>query len=158
MGGCEHIADVKKCGAKTLFATHYHELTQLEEKIKNVKNYCIAARKKGDNITFLRKIIRGGADESYGVEVAALAGVKRSVIRRAKEIAAELESRGEKAVPAANIKTAAERRSGDENQTSFLAENGSTVEDKLRALDLNTMTPMEALTKLYELQAEAKNS
>lgn len=155
----EYIADVRKCGAKTLFATHYHELTQLEEKIKNVKNYCIAARKKGDNITFLRKIIRGGADESYGVEVAALAGVKRSVIRRAKEIAADLESRGEKTVSTANVRTAAERkRDGDGNQTSFLARSGSPVEDKLRALDLNTMTPMEALTKLYELQAEAKNS
>ncbi len=154
----EYIADVKKCGAKTLFATHYHELTELEDKIKNVKNYCIAARKKGDNITFLRKIIRGGADESYGVEVAALAGVKKSVIRRAKEIAADLESRDKKQVSTKNIRTAADKqKKRDENQLDFFAQAESPVVSKLKQMDLNTITPIEALTKLYELKAEAQN-
>ena len=154
----EHIADVKKCGAKTLFATHYHELTELEEKIKNVKNYCIAARKKGDNITFLRKIIRGGADESYGVEVAALAGVKKSVIRRAKEIAADLESRDKKQVSTVGVRTAADRkRPGIDDQIGFFGGGESPVVSKLKGMDLNTLTPIEALTKLYELKAEAEN-
>ncbi|MEG2380654.1 MAG: DNA mismatch repair protein MutS, partial [Oscillospiraceae bacterium] len=94
----EYIADCKKCGAKTMFATHYHELTELEDRIPNIKNYCVAVKKSGDEITFLRKIIRGGADESYGVEVAALAGVKGGVIKRAKEVAKILESRDKKTV------------------------------------------------------------
>lgn len=154
----EHIADVKKCGAKTLFATHYHELTELEEKIENVKNYCIAVKKNGGNITFLRKIIRGGADESYGVEVAALAGVKKSVIKRAKEIASILESREQKTVNTANIKTGAKAKQSpfEGDQMDFFAQSENPVISKLKELDLNTITPMEALTKLYDLQAEAK--
>lgn len=155
----EYIADVKKCGAKTLFATHYHELTELEDKIKNVKNYCIAARKRGGDITFLRKIIRGGADESYGVEVAALAGVKKSVIRRAKEIAATLEKTEKKHVSTKNIHTAADKgKKRQENQLDFFGSGESPVETEIKNMDLNSMTPMEALTKLYELQAEVKNS
>lgn len=155
----EHIADVKKCGAKTLFATHYHELTELESTIDNVKNYCIAARKRGDDITFLRKIIPGGADESYGVEVAALAGVKKSVIKRAKEIAAVLESRGQNQVDVADIKTnarAAVKTNGFDEQVNFFAAADNEVISELKQIDLNTVTPMEALTKLYDLQAKAK--
>ncbi len=154
----EHIADVKKCGAKTLFATHYHELTELEEKISNVKNYCIAVKKNGDDITFLRKIIRGGADESYGVEVAALAGVKRSVIKRAKEIAGMLESREQKTVNTAKIRTGGggRKQKHDENQIDFFAQTDNAVISQLKEMDLNTMTPVEALTKLYDLQAKAK--
>ncbi len=88
----EYVADKKILGAKTLFATHYHELTVLEDTVKGVKNYNIAAIKRGDDITFLRRIIRGAADESYGVEVAKLAGLPESVIERAKKILLELES------------------------------------------------------------------
>ena len=153
----EYIADRKKCGAKTLFATHYHELTELEEKIPNVKNYCIAVKKRGDDITFLRKIIRGGADESYGVEVAALAGVKKSVVKRAKEIAATLEARDKKQVSTARIQTGAGRQpQRDENQIDFFNVADNEVVAALKAMDLNTMTPVEALTTLYDLQAKAK--
>ena len=156
----EHIADAKKCGAKTLFATHYHELTELEDKINNVKNYCIAVKKKGDDITFLRKIIRGGADESYGVEVAALAGVKKSVIIRAKEIAGILESREQKTVNTADIKTGTKKEKKTpfkDEQIDFFAQADNPVITQLKELDLNTMTPVEALTKLFDLQAKAKN-
>ena len=154
----EHIADVKKCGAKTMFATHYHELTILEDKISNVKNYCIAVKKNGDKITFLRKIVRGGADESYGVEVAALAGVKKSVIRRAKEIAAELESRGQKTVDVKDINVGSSDRNGGKDQLNFLSmESENSIISEIKSLDLNTMSPVEALTKLFDLQAKANN-
>lgn len=155
----EHIADVKKCGAKTLFATHYHELTELEDTIDNVKNYCIAVKKRGDDITFLRKIIPGGADESYGVEVAALAGVKKSVIKRAKEIAGILESRDKKQVNTVDIKTNAptdKKSNGFEEQFDFFGAADNEIISELKQLDLNTMTPVEALTKLFDLQARAK--
>ena len=154
----EYLADRKKCGAKTMFATHYHELTELEEKIPNVKNYCIAVKKRGDDITFLRKIIRGGADESYGVEVAALAGVKKAVIKRAKEIAYTLEARDQKQVNTAKIDTGnVKPQQIDENQFDFFAAADNEVVAEIKALNLNTMTPVEALTKLYDLQARAKN-
>ncbi len=86
----EHISNTKLCGAKTLFATHYHELTELEGKLSGVNNYCIAVKEKGDDIVFLRKIVKGGADKSYGIQVAKLAGVPDSVIQRAKELVEEL--------------------------------------------------------------------
>lgn len=155
----EHIADAKKCGAKTLFATHYHELTELEDRIDNIKNYCIAVKKRGDDITFLRKIIPGGADESYGVEVAALAGVKKSVIVRAKEIAKTLESRDEKRVDMADIKTGTSKKKqkgGFEEQFDFFAGGDNVVLTELKEIDLNIITPVEALTKLFDLQAKAK--
>ncbi len=155
----EHIADVKKCGAKTLFATHYHELTELEDTISNVKNYCIAVKKRGDDITFLRKIIPGGADESYGVEVAALAGIKKSVIKRAKEIAGILESRDKKQVNTVDIKTNnpnSSNQNGFEEQFDFFAAADNEVISELKQIDLNTITPVEALTKLFDLQARAK--
>ena len=155
----EHIADIKKCGAKTLFATHYHELTELEDTIDNVKNYCIAVKKRGDDITFLRKIIPGGADESYGVEVAALAGVKKSVIKRAKEIAAILESRDKKQVNTVDVRTnnsGVKKSNGFEEQFDFFGAADNDVISELKQLDLNTITPVEALTKLFDLQARAK--
>lgn len=155
----EHIADVKKCGAKTLFATHYHELTELEDRIDNIKNYCIAVKKRGDDITFLRKIIPGGADESYGVEVAALAGVKKSVISRAKEIAKTLESREQKRVNTTEIKTGAAKKKpnkGFEEQFDFFVGEDNAIISELKLIDLNTITPVEALTKLFDLQAKAK--
>lgn len=158
----EHIADQKKCGAKTMFATHYHELTSLEEKIGNVKNYCIAVKKHNGTISFLRKIIRGGADESYGVDVAALAGVKKSVVSRAKEIVKSLEENDgnrESKVREVNIKTY-DNKFEDENQFGFLSQQGKAageICDELKGMDLNSMTPMQALTLLYDLQAKAKN-
>ncbi len=153
----EYIADVKKCGAKTMFATHYHELTSLEDKMPNVKNYCIAVKKHGENISFLRKIIRGGADESYGVDVAALAGVKKSVVNRAKEIVATLESFEEKEVKTGKVNTI-KREEKDTNQLGFLGGVGADICQELKALDLNSMTPMQALTTLYDLQAKAKQN
>ena len=152
----EYIADAKKCGAKTMFATHYHELTSLEGKIPNVKNFCIAVKKHNGTISFLRKIIRGGADESYGVDVAALAGVKKSVVERAREIVASLESEDGRDVKEVEIKTARHKDS-DENQFGFLAAATNEVCEELKNMDLNCMTPMQALTTLYDLQAKAKN-
>ncbi len=153
----EYLADKKKCGAKTLFATHYRELLTLEEKIEGVKNYCIAVRKQGDSITFLRKIIRGGADGSYGVEVAALAGVKKEVTERAKTILREVEEREGIKSASTNPKFAPKQRE-TEMQMSFM-ESGVNTEiiDEIKNIDIDSMTPMEALTKLYELKAKAKN-
>jgi len=139
-----------------MFATHYHELTQLEDKIPNVKNYCIAVKKHSGTISFLRKIIRGGADESYGVDVAALAGVKKSVVNRAKEIVASLEEDNPREVSEAKIRTMSSGRT-DEAQMGFLTGAVNEVCEELKALDLNAMTPMQALTTLYDLQAKAKN-
>ncbi len=153
----EYLADVKKCGAKTMFATHYHELTQLEDKIPNVKNYCVAVKKRGDTISFLRKIIRGGADRSYGVDVAALAGVKKSVVSRAREIVETLESQDAHEVSDAKIRSFQEKKI-DENQMNFFGAAEHPVLEELRGIDLNVMTPVEALTKLYDLQAKIKNS
>ena len=152
----EYIADVKKCGAKTMFATHYHELTQLEDKIPNVKNYCVAVKKRGDSISFLRKIIRGGADQSYGVDVAALAGVKKPIVKRAKEIVEALEAQDGNQVKVTKIKSNI-TASSNEGQMNFFGAAESPVLEELKQLDLNTMTPVEALTKLYDLQAKAKN-
>ena len=152
----EYMADAKKCGAKTMFATHYHELTQLENKISNVKNYCIAVKKHGGTINFLRKIIRGGADESYGVDVAALAGVKKSVVSRAKEIVASLEAEDNREVESVKVRTA-KTETADSNQFGFLAAAENEICEELKALDINSMTPVEALTALYDLQAKAKN-
>lgn len=152
----EYMADAKKCGAKTMFATHYHELTQLENKIPNVKNYCIAVKKHGGTINFLRKIIRGGADESYGVDVAALAGVRKSVVSRAKEIVASLESEDNREVESVRVRTA-KSEVADSNQFGFLAAAENEICEELKALDINSMTPVEALTALYDLQAKAKN-
>ncbi len=148
---CEYVADKKKIGAKTLFATHYHELTELEDKLSGVKNYCIACKKRGDEITFLRRIIKGGADESYGIEVAALAGLPPKVIKRAKEILEAIDS-GEKneiKISNATIKT-------KDMQLDFGDMRESEIVAELEKLDLSTLTPIEALNKLYEFQKIAK--
>lgn len=144
----EHCADKKKLGAKTLFATHYHELTVMEQLLDGVRNYNIAVKKRGDDITFLRRIIPGGADDSYGIEVAKLAGVPNSIIQRAKEVLAELESGKEEAVRPAEPK-------GDA-QLSLMAAVESPVTERLRELDLNTLTPIEAMNLLYELKSMVK--
>jgi len=140
----EWCADKKRLGAKTLFATHYHELTCLEGQISGVKNYNIAAKKRKDDIVFLRKIVRGGADQSYGVEVAKLAGVPEKVIRRAKEILEELEQGG-RAAPAPAAASA-------DNQLSLMDMGAAEVADRLRRTAVETLTPIEAMNLLYELK------
>ncbi|MBQ9511468.1 MAG: DNA mismatch repair protein MutS [Clostridia bacterium] len=137
----------KKVGAKTLFATHYHELTSLEDEHDGVKNYNIAAKKKGDGIVFLRKIIRGGADDSYGIEVAKLAGVPKEVTKRAKEILQELEATGVK-MPVRETEMSAD----DGLAFSFEDVNEKEVAEKLRSVDINTLTPLEAINLVYELK------
>lgn len=141
----EYASDKKRIGARTLFATHYHELTSLEQLIPGVKNYNIAVKKRGDDITFLRKIIRGGADDSYGIEVAKLAGVPSQVIKRAKQVLAELEAQTP-ALPSSNQETQSD------NQISMVDLSLGALADRLRAIQLDTMTPIEALTALHELQ------
>ena len=141
----EYCADRKKLGAKTLFATHYHELTALEGLIPGVKNYNIAAKKKKDSILFLRKIVRGGADQSYGIEVAQLAGVPEPVLKRARKILSELEEGG--APAPAPVPTAPA-----EEQVSLLDMGAARVADRLRQVDVNVLTPIEAMNLLYELK------
>ena len=155
----EYIADKRKCGAKTLFATHYHELTELEQRIENVKNYCIAVKKNGDDITFLRKIIHGGADGSYGIEVAALAGVKKEVTKRAKAILRTLEERdGGRSPGEVKIATGVRTRDREpEGQLSMTGIEENEVVSELKSLELDSMSPMEALTKLYALKAKAQS-
>jgi len=149
----EHISDKKKLGARTLFATHYHELTELEGSIDGVKNYCISVEEKGEDIIFLRKIIRGGADNSYGVQVARLAGVPAPVINRAKEILKELE---ESDINKRDVrfKRALKPIEGQIDVFSFNAQQRSHDEvlKELRNIDVSTLTPLDALNILYNLQ------
>ena len=163
----EHVSNTRLLGAKTLFATHYHELTELEGTIAGVKNYCIAVKEQGDDIVFLRKIVRGGADKSYGIQVAKLAGVPDSVIARAKEIAQELSEADitarakEIAQISANItqhKAVPKPDDVDMQQLTFF----DTVKDddiirELGELEINNMSPMDALNTLYRLQNKLKN-
>ena len=143
----EYVADKKKLGARALFATHYHELTVMEELLDGVKNYNIAVKKRGDEITFLRRIVPGGADESYGVEVAKLAGLPDSIIERAKEILAEL---NEHAPQEHTERTAPAEEPG--LQLSLMPSSDGMIEQKLRSVDVNTLTPIEAMNILYELK------
>ena len=145
----EYIADRKKLGAKTLFATHYHELTELEELIPCVKNYNVAVKKRGEEIIFLRRIIPGGVDESYGIEVSKLAGIPRWVIDRAYEVLSSLEEGRE--VSRAKVHTRAKGPEGGE-QLFFIDEKGETIKKRLRQADPNTLTPLEALNLIYELK------
>ncbi len=135
----------KKIGAKTLFATHYHELTDMEDEFPGIVNYNIAAKKRGDSITFLRKIVRGGTDDSYGIEVAKLAGVPSEVVKRAREILANIES--DSKVPSVNREVREEPR---DLFTELLTSADSEVADKIRSLDINTLTPIEAMNILFE--------
>ena len=154
----EYISGSALSGAKTLFATHYHELTELEGKLPGVNNYCIAVQEKGDNIIFLRKIIKGSADKSYGIQVAKLAGVPDPVIERAKEIAQELEQSD----ITSNTKNLRRKKETEEEpvQLSLFDTMGimpvemkeSPVEAELKQADLGNMTPIQALNYLYELQ------
>ena len=153
----EFTADRKKLGAKTLFATHYHELTELENTVEGVKNYNIAVKKRGDDITFLRRIVRGGADGSYGIDVAKLAGVPDSVVRRAKVILKALEANdnaaARKPLP---IEEAPEDEPEEKLQITLSGGSAGEIVEELKALDVNTLTPIEAMTKLYELVNKAK--
>ncbi len=150
----EHIKE--KIGCKTLFATHYHELTQLEGMIKGIKNYSIAVKKRGDDITFLRRIIEGGADESYGVEVAKLAGVPEAVIKKAKGILKKLEN-GEKTFDIDTDNPFIDKESEDEVElTSFNSILSEELVEKIKAIDVTTLTPIEALNELNNIVNEAK--
>lgn len=149
----EFAADKKKLGAKTLFATHYHELTELENHLDGIKNYNIAVKKRGDEITFLRRIVSGGADESYGIEVAMLAGVPGAVVSRAKIILKELEDSGVKR-PANRPKTSV-MEEPEVQQFTFEDTRTDEIIEKLKNMDVNTITPIEALKILYELVKEA---
>ena len=164
----EHIADKRLLGAKTLFATHYHELTELEGTMEGVNNYCIAVKEKGDDIVFLRKIVKGGADKSYGIQVAKLAGVPDSVIARAKELVEEL-SQADISARAKDIAQENRAKARQKNKPKKYDEVDleqislfDTVKDddvvkELQELDITNMTPMDALNTLYRLQNKLKN-
>ena len=143
----EYAVDKKKLGAKTLFATHYHELTVMEQVVEGVNNYNIAVKKHGDDITFLRRIVPGGADDSYGIEVAKLAGIPDTIIERAKEILKELESGNSSIQPVLNPRIEEENE-----QLSLMPDVNSVLCEKLSQVDLNTLTPIEAMNLLYELK------
>ena len=164
----EHISNRKFLGAKTLFATHYHELTELEGKIDNVSNYCVAVKEKGDDIVFLRKIIKGGADKSYGIQVAKLAGLPDLVIDRAKELLEQLTD-SDITERIQSIETKAGQGSGktgkvkhyddvDLGQMSlFETVSDTDVLRELEQIDISNLTPLDALNTLYRLQTELKN-
>ncbi|MDO5521653.1 MAG: DNA mismatch repair protein MutS [bacterium] len=163
----EHISNTKLLGAKTLFATHYHELTELEGAIEGVNNYCIAVKEQGEDIIFLRKIIKGGADKSYGIQVAKLAGVPDSVLKRAREIVNEL-SDHDIATKTKNILEGNMEDSCEMGQMSLFDFAGTIPEpkynskheeiiDQIDHIDLSRMTPIEALNILYELQLKVRD-
>jgi DNA mismatch repair protein MutS len=150
----EYVADKKRLGAKTLFATHYHELTALEGLIPGVKNYNIAVKKRGDDITFLRRIVRGGADDSYGIEVAKLAGVPNVIIERAKQILKEINEGKDVSMP---VRLAAQRNTEEENgQIALTPPNEVEIMERLKTLDVNTLTPIECMNTLFELSKLAQ--
>ena len=163
----EYISDSKLLGAKTLFATHYHELTELEGKIDNVNNYCIAVKEKGDDIVFLRKIVKGGADKSYGIQVAKLAGVPDLVISRAKEIVEELSDEditnrvSEIAAKEHTAKKKSKAKKYDEvdmaQMSLFDTVKDDDVLDELKNIDVGNLTPIDALNTIYRLQNKLKN-
>ena len=149
------------CGAKTLFATHYHELTELEGKIPGVNNYCIAVKEKGDDIVFLRKIVQGGADKSYGIQVAKLAGVPDSVIQRAKELVEELSdadiTAAVKDLTAPKKKNPVYDQMDMAQMSLFDTVKDDDIIEEIKGLDMGYMTPIEAMNTLYNLQNKIKN-
>lgn len=157
----EHIANPKLLGAKTLFATHYHELTELEGKLDSVNNYCIAVKEQGEDIVFLRKIVKGGADKSYGIQVARLAGVPENILKRARQIADQL-AENDLAERAGRVKAAVEqvRREAEPEQLSLFEDSNeekrAKILSELESIDLSNMTPMDALKKLYDYQMKLK--
>ena len=161
----EHISNKKFLGAKTLFATHYHELTELEGKIDNVNNYCVAVKENGDDIVFLRKIIKGGADKSYGIQVAKLAGLPDIVVDRAKEILSSLvdsdiTEKVQNIAPAASGSKEKVPHYDDVDlgqMTLFDTKKDEDVINELKDIDITNLTPVDALNTLYRLQSELKN-
>jgi DNA mismatch repair protein MutS len=164
----EHISNKRLLGAKTLFATHYHELTELEGTLDGVNNYCIAVNEKGDDIVFLRKIIKGGADKSYGIQVAKLAGVPDPVIERAKEILEEL-IENDISIKAKEIAEEIKAKSKQkvrpkkydevdlEQMSLFDTVKNDDIINELRDIDISNLTPMDALNTIYRLQNKIKN-
>jgi DNA mismatch repair protein MutS len=144
----EYVADKKKIGAKTMFATHYHELIEMEYEIKGIKNYNVSVKKRGDDITFLRKIVAGGTDDSYGIDVANLAGVPNDVIRRAKNILKDIENKNETTPLRPPVKA------DEENQIYIGDVKNAEIIEKLKSIDPNIITPIEAMTLLYQLKRE----
>ena len=163
----EYISNPKLLGAKTLFATHYHELTELEGKLGNVNNYCIAVKEKGDDIVFLRKIVKGGADKSYGIQVAKLAGLPEMVVDRAKEIVNQLSANDiTETVKNISVETASSNKKKKEphldevdltQMSLFDTVKDDDIIQELREVDISHMTPLDAMNKLYELQNKVKN-
>lgn len=146
----EYTADKKRLGAKTLFATHYHELTAIENEIEGIKNYNIAVKKRDGDIIFLRRIVPGGTDDSYGIDVAKLAGVPKAVIERASEVLHALENEGSERVIIKEVQR------DETDQMSFALAGSNEIVEQLKALDVNTLTPIEAMEKLYALSNRAK--
>ncbi|MCG8538367.1 MAG: DNA mismatch repair protein MutS [Clostridia bacterium] len=152
----EYISNSKVLGAKTLFATHYHELTELEGILQGVKNYCISVKEVGDDIVFLRKIIRGGADQSYGIQVAKLAGLPDEVIHRAKSILCELEEsdinrKNENVLQEISMTVEKPSFEAKDTQINFFDINSNEIINELKGMDIINMTPMDAMGKLYQL-------
>ena len=145
----------KKLYAKTMFATHYHELTELSEVCKGVVNYNVVAKKKGDELVFLRRIVEGAADQSYGIEVAKLAGVPKEIVKRADEILEEIESKHAVTPVAKQVPKTQTDGFGSLPLESFVNDE---ICDELKKLDINTLTPIEALSKLYEFHKRLKEN
>ncbi len=164
----EYISNPKVLGAKTLFATHYHELTELEGTLDGVNNYCIAVKERGDDIVFLRKIVKGGADKSYGIQVAKLAGVPETVIERAKKLVAELSDAdiSQKAKDIAQYSKKKEKMNEEYKKVDelevkqislFDTVGNDDIIEEIKNIDIGNMTPIDALNTLYRLQSKAKN-
>ena len=151
----EYIADPKKCGARTLFATHYHELSELEGSLDGIVNYRITAVERGSEVIFLRKIVRGGADHSYGVAVAALAGLPDSLVKRARQIMARLEVKDEKE---GNIGQTilANKKDGVAKQVALNDFKPMELIEEIRALDVMSMSPIDAMNSLFKIVEKAR--
>ncbi|MBQ8063849.1 MAG: DNA mismatch repair protein MutS, partial [Clostridia bacterium] len=156
----EYVCNKRKVGAKTLFATHYHELTDMEEELPGIKNYNIACKKRGDDIIFLRRIVPGPADGSYGIEVAKLAGVPNPVVKRAREVLKEIVEEQERIGGVLKVPTPEPdpAEAPDDFQISFTSNASGEILEELRGLDVNTFTPIEAMNYLYDLSKRAKES
>ncbi|MCI8587479.1 MAG: DNA mismatch repair protein MutS, partial [Clostridia bacterium] len=147
----EYIADKEKCGAKTLFATHYHELIELEEKLEGIKNYSIAVKEKGEDIIFLRKIIPGGTDESYGIHVARLAGVPKAVTQKANEILKTLERKS-----ILSNKKETENKKAVEGQFDMFNYKLAEIAHEIDKVNLDELTPIDALNTLVKIKEKIK--
>ncbi|MCD7708368.1 MAG: DNA mismatch repair protein MutS [Clostridiales bacterium] len=157
----EHISDINLLGAKTLFATHYHELTELEGKLSGVNNYCVAVQERGDDIIFLRKIKKGGADKSYGIQVAKIAGLPDSVVKRAKEISKKLlendVTEAVKDISEESAENIDEKEIKMEQMSLFALSADDDIINDLKDMDIGHLTPIEAINMLFELQERAKS-